>query len=415
MIKVTSLRDLTYLRRLSLQAQGLLQSQPFGQGVAGACNAINHLGYVQIDTLSVVERAHHHVLHSRVPKFKQAMVNQMLVSRDIFEYWSHAAAFLPIADFRFSLPYKQAVKSGQTHWYKTPDRKLMKELLARIRSDGPLRSRDLAASRPNNTGWWDFKPAKKALEQLYMEGDLMVSSREGFQKIYDLTERVLPADTSCETPDMTEFATHLVEQQLRCHGFSSLKGMTYLRRNLGLRKAVKAVVDERVAQGELEQLQLENGHIFLIEAGALERRLPRLSNRLLILSPFDNAVIQRERLKALFGFDYQIECYLPAAKRQYGYFSLPLLYRDQFIGRMDCKAHRKTRHLEIKSLHFEPCYLDGLHVDEAEMIEAFKAAVMGFCQFQGCDTVSLANVNTRNLAQRLRNALKPLTSARVAN
>lgn len=135
-----------------------------------------------------------------------------------------------------------------------------------------------------------------------------------------------------------------------------------------------------------------------------------MSNRLLILSPFDNAVIQRERLKALFGFDYQIECYLPAAKRQYGYFSLPLLYRDQFIGRMDCKAHRKTRHLEIKSLHFEPSYSGGLHVDEAEMIGAFKTAVMGFCQFQACDTVSLANANPRNLAQRLRLALKALAS-----
>jgi uncharacterized protein YcaQ len=155
------------LRRLALAAQGLLQTKPYGQGLEGARKAIKHLGYVQIDTISVVERAHHHVLHTRVPHFKPSMTNKMLVDRDVFEYWSHAAAFLPIDDFRFSLIYKHAIKSGQTHWYKNPDTKLMSELLARIRSDGPLRSRDLENNTIKREGWWDWKPAKKALEQLY--------------------------------------------------------------------------------------------------------------------------------------------------------------------------------------------------------------------------------------------------------
>ncbi|RLU01281.1 winged helix-turn-helix domain-containing protein [Ketobacter sp.] len=408
MIEVTNQNDLTRLRRLSLSAQGLLQYQPYGQGLAGARKAINHLGYVQIDTISVVERAHHHVLHSRVPKFNPAMTNQLLVNGDIFEYWTHAAAFLPISDFRFSLPYKHAIKNGQTHWYKTPDRKLMAELLARIRSDGPLRSRDIETNRARSTGWWDLKPAKKALEQLYMEGDLMVSNREGFQKTYDLTERVLPSHINSQTPDIDEFATHILDQQLRCHGFSSLKGLTYQRRNASLRKAVKSLVNERLAQGTLEQIRIENGDVFLIETGALERRLPRLSNRFLILSPFDNAVIQRERLKALFEFDYQIECYVPAAKRQYGYFSLPLLYQDQFVGRMDCKAHRKSRHLEIKSLYFEQHRVEQHDFDEAAIISAFVEAVTTFCQFQECDSVSLTNIHPKNIAQRLRHALKTL-------
>jgi len=121
MIKIKHPQDLIRLRRLALKAQGLLQAQPYGRGKAGALAAINHLGYVQIDTISVVERAHHHVLHSRVPKFKPTMTNQMLLDGDIFEYWAHAAAFLPIADFRFSLPYKQAIKGDQVHWYKNPD------------------------------------------------------------------------------------------------------------------------------------------------------------------------------------------------------------------------------------------------------------------------------------------------------
>ena len=403
MIEIKHPQELARLRRLALAAQGLLQAQPYGRGLAGARKAINHIGYVQIDTISVVERAHHHVFHSRVPKFKPAMTNQMLRDRDIFEYWAHAAAFLPITDFRFSLPYKHAIKSGQIHWYRVRDKKLMGELLARIHTDGPIRSRDVETDTTRRAGWWDWKPAKKALEQMYMEGDLMVSDREGFQKSYDLTERVLPAHVNSQMPSMEEFAAHIVDQQLRCHGFASLKGLTYQRRNAGLRKAVKALINERLAQRTLEQVQVRSGEIFILEKGALERPVPRLNNRMLILSPFDNCVIQRERLKALFQYDYQLECYVPATKRQYGYFCLPLLFRDEFIGRMDCKAHRKTRHLEIKSLHFEQHKFD-----EESVIAAFVDAITQFCHFQNCDSVSLTKAYPKHLTQRLRSALKPL-------
>jgi len=403
MIEIKRPQDLTRLRRIALAAQGLLQAQPYGQSLAGARKAINHIGYVQIDSISVVERAHHHVLYSRVPKFKPEMLNQILLDRDIFEYWSHAAAFLPIADFRFSLFYKQAIKSGQVHWYKNPDRKLMDELLARIRSDGPIRSRDLETNAKKRAGWWDWKPAKKALEQLYMQGDLMVCDRQGFQKTYDLTERVLPSHINASMPSMAEFTEHIVDQQLRCHGFASLKGMTYLRRNTELRKAVKNLVNERVAQHSLEEIRINDGEVYVIEKGALETPLPRLNNRLLILSPFDNSVIQRERLKEIFHYDYKIECYVPAAKRQYGYFCLPLLYRDEFIGRIDCKVHRKKRHLEIKSLHWEEH-----DFDKDAVIAAFVDAVKQFCFFQQCDSVSLVDVYPKHLTQRLRDALKPL-------
>ena len=403
MIEIKRPQELARLRRLALAAQGLLQSQPYGRGLAGACKAINHIGYVQIDTISVVERAHHHVFHSRVPKFKPPMTNQMLLEGDIFEYWTHAAAFLPIANFRFSLPYKHAIKSGQTHWYRTRDKKLMGELLARIRSDGPIRSRDVETSTKKRAGWWDWKPAKKALEQMYMEGDLMVSNREGFQKTYDLTERVLPSHINSQMPSMEEFAAHIVDQQLRCHGLASLKGLTYQRRNSELRKAVKSLVNERLAQRTLEQVQVSSGEVFILETGAFERPNPRLNSRMLILSPFDNSVIQRERLKALFQYDYQIECYVPAAKRQYGYFCLPLLYRDEFIGRMDCKAHRKINHLEIKSLHFEQHNLD-----EGLVITAFVDAITQFCYFQKCDSVSLTKAHPKQLTQRLHSALKSL-------
>ncbi|NVK72926.1 MAG: winged helix-turn-helix domain-containing protein [Oceanospirillaceae bacterium] len=401
MIELKSTKDLARLRRLALASQGLLQVSPFGSGLAGARKAVAHLGYVQIDTISVVERAHHHVLYSRVPKFEPSMINKLLLDGDVFEYWSHAAAFLPMEDFRFSLPYKQALKSGQTHWYKDPDKKLMAELLARIASDGPLRSRDIEAKSSNNAaGWWDWKPAKKALEQLYMQGDLMVCDREGFQKVYDLTERVLPSHVDTTLPRVEEFGNHLIDQQLRCHGLASLKGLTYLRRNTGLRKVVKNLVDERLAQGLLEQIKIPSGEVFVIEPDALERHLPRLNNRLLILSPFDNSVIQRDRLKSLFQYDYQIECYVPEPKRQYGYFCLPLLYRGEFIGRMDCKAHRKECRLEIKSL-----YLEKQSFDNDMVISAFVEAIKLFSQFQQCDSVTLTSVDPQALMQPLRDAL----------
>ncbi len=403
MIEIKRPQELARIRRLALAAQGLLHTQPYGRGLAGARKAINHIGYVQIDTISVVERAHHHVFHSRVPKFKPAMTNQMLLDGDIFEYWAHAAAFLPIADFRFSLPYKHAIKNGQTHWCRTRDKKLMGELLARIRSDGPIRSRDVKTNTTKRAGWWDWKPAKKALEQMYMEGDLMVSDREGFQKTYDLTERVLPSHVNSQMPSMEEFATHIVDQQLRCHGFASLKGLTYQRRNAELRNTVKALVNERLAQRTLEQVQVSSGEVFILETGAFERPLPRLNNRMLILSPFDNSVIQRERLKTLFQYDYQLECYVPAAKRQYGYFCLPLLYRDEFTGRMDCKTHRKIGHFEIKSLH-----LEQHNFNENLVITAFVDAITQFCHFQKCDSVSLTKVHPKHLTQRLNSALKPL-------
>lgn len=403
MIQINCAEDFIRLRRITLAAQGLLQNNPFGDGLAGANKAISHLGYVQLDSISVVQRAHHHTLHSRVSNYSPDMLASMLENKRIFEYWAHAAAFLPITDFRFSLLYKHALKSGQTHWYKNSDRKLMNELLSRIRIDGPLRSRDIKSNASKSNGWWDWKPAKKALEQLYMEGDLMVSSREGFEKVYDLTERVLPAEVNLQMPSMAEFAEHILDQQLRCHGLVSIKGLTYLQRNTQLKAAIKTLVNTRLQQGLLEQLQLSNGEAYFLPAGMFEQSRVRVSEQLKILSPFDNSVIQRERLQSLFQFNYQLECYVPEAKRQYGYFCLPLLFADVFIGRMDCKVHRKTAHLEIKSL-----YLEVNESDITRVITAFGAAIIEFIAFQQCNSVSLTQVHPQRLTAVVQKILESL-------
>jgi len=396
MIELKNKADLQRIRRIALHAQGLTQNKPFGLGKAGARKAISHLGYVQIDTISVVERAHNHVFRSRVPNFRPEMLHDLLNKRDIFEYWSHAAAFLPMHDFRYSLPYKDAIKSGKTHWFRTKDRELMADLHKRITASGPLRSRDVEDARGNAAGWWDWKPAKRALEQLYMQGDLMVSARDGFQKTYDLPERVLPAGVDQSMPAEEELAEHVLSQQLRCHGFASLKGITYLRRSAGLRKTVKELVSRGLAAKQLEQFSV-NKELFICQAGLLDDAKPRVSNGVRILSPFDNTVIQRARLTSIFNFDYQIECYVPAAKRRYGYFCLPLLYGDQFVGRIDCKAHRKKRELELIA-----AFVDTHNFDETRFAHAFAHALVDFVSFQGCDNLKIGTIEPQSLNALVR-------------
>ena len=189
------------LRRIALDRQGLLKREPFGRGKRATLKAIEQLGYVQIDTISVVERAHNHVLRARVPNYENHHIDKLQREGRIFEYWFHAAAYLPMRDFRFALPRMHAMRSGEERWLRSRDQKLMREVLATVRETGPLKARDFEDTRRGRGGWWDWKPAKSALEQLFMQGDLMVTGREGFQKIYDLTERVLPADTDMRTPD----------------------------------------------------------------------------------------------------------------------------------------------------------------------------------------------------------------------
>jgi uncharacterized protein YcaQ len=393
--EITRTADIAKLRRHALAAQGLLKVAPFGRGRPGVHGAISHMGYVQIDTISVVERAHHHVLWSRVPNFRPDHVQQLMQRREIFEYWSHAAAFLPMRDYRFSRPMMAAIKSGRRKAWGRRDKRLRQDLLRRIEAEGPLRSRDVEDQRGKGAGWWDWKPAKVALEQLYMEGDLMISARDGFQKTYDLPDRVLPVHVDRATPTMREFAEHLVAQQFRCHGLASMKGLTYLRRDAQLRQAVKTHIAEQLALGTIEQLSVA-GELFVAPTGLLDKRTAPSQNRVKILSPFDNMVIQRDRVEKLFNFDYQIECYVPEAKRKYGYFCLPLLYRDGFIGRIDCKAHRKTSVLEIKSLHF--CEHPHSH---GEVTDALARQLSEFMIFQQCDALSISDQVDRKTRQAL--------------
>lgn len=377
---VLSKRD---VRRLAVIQQGLNARAPFGRGKDGVRRMIDRIGYVQIDTISVVERAHHHVITSRVPGYRKRMLTDLQVKhRAILEYWAHAAAFIPIGDYRYTIPIQEQFRSGADGWPKA-DKKVRQFVYDRIRTEGPLKSRDFERLKDRRgDGWWDWKPAKLALQRLFFEGKLVISHREGFQRVYDLPERVLPAEINTSSPSRAEYADHLIDNYLQAHGLGNPKSIAYLRK--GMSKMVAKRLTERLKSGELVKVKIDGINSDYYANSSIEDALSnRISKQIRILSPFDNLVIQRDRLSELFDFDYQIECYVPRPKRVHGYFVLPLLMGDRFVGRMDAKADRKNKQLNIISLILEP------KVKENVFLEKFMPAITDFKEFNNCESVKV--------------------------
>lgn len=348
------------LRALVLERQHVYQT--WGGDLP---SLIRHLGALQLDAIQVITRAHHHQLYTRLPRYREAQLDAAERSREIFEYWSHAAAYLPLSHYRFARIRMDRIREGQRHWFEKNAR-LCRFVLDRIRAEGPLKASDFVSA---GSGWWTWSQEKKALEQLFHEGELMVSHREGFQKVFDLPERLLPADTVTTAATEAEYARHLVRSFLRAQGVGRSEEMAYLRR--GDKVLVKGAVAAMLRSGELQPLGDE---LILSEDVSTTPRMPPRKVRL--LSPFDPLVIQRKRLKRLFDFDYQLECYVPAAKRRYGYFCLPVLYRDTFAGVVDLKADRAEGRLRIKALHWRQPATAGL-------LAGFNKALGDFARFHG--------------------------------
>ena len=355
-------------RKLVLLSQGIYKDAKLGKGKNAALKAIEKLGYIQIDTISVVERAHHHTLWNRVNGYQNKFLNKLQEDKKVFEYWSHAAAYLPMRDFRFSLPRKHAIASGEKHWYEVEE-KLMSSVLDRVRIDGPLQSKDFEHTRKGEAGWWEWKPAKRALEQLFMRGDLMIAKRQGFQKVYDLPERVLPSSTNTTMPSKEEFYNHLVNSYLAANGVGKPQQIGYLRK--GLAAELQIHCQNMVEDGRLLEVAIQKQAYYapVDFEQTMSQSLSR--NKVRILSPFDNLLIQRKRTKDLFNFDYLIECYVPAAKRKFGYFCLPILWGHQFAGRMDAKIERKTGLLRILNLYVETPKSEEFLVALMKELDAF--------------------------------------------
>lgn len=354
--------------RLALSRQALLRKQPFGTGLAATRRAVEHLGYVQIDTLSVVARAHHHVLWTRVRDYRPADLDTLLAQGHIFEYRTHAAAYLPMRDYRFA-------RLRMAHYQSTRPRSdtAAARLLQRITDEGPLRLRDIVKSAAPNSA------ERLALEQLFLQGDIMVGAHDGMEKIYDLTERVLPAHADTRLPDRHEYAAWLLDSHLRAHGIVTLSQLLHAQSDKPMKNILRDIIAARVQSGKLMPAP------GLADAWLPgEWHLPRKSKAPLlhILSPFDNLIIHRARLRQIFGFDYRLECHLSKNKRQYGYFSLLVLYGEQFVGRLDCKAHRREKRLEILRYHPEA------HAPPANTFAApLWHTLQAFAAFNGCTDI----------------------------
>ena len=389
------------LRRLALHRQGLTQRAPFGSGRNGTLRALVRLGYVQIDTISVVARAHDHALWARVPGYSSNHLERLVARREAFEYWFHAAAFLPMCNFRFALP---RMRASARLWFATQDHELVKHVLARIRSEGPLKARDFEQPPGRRRGWWDWKPAKRALEQLFFQGELMITRREGFEKVYDLPERVLPSHVDTREPTVEEHAAHLVDVTLEAHGFASLKAFTYQRRSSPLREAVKRTLNERIAAGTITKLDVADARgrtsAFYARPNIFDS-VVRVPAEVRMLSPFDNALIQRDRNVVVHDFDYQLECYVEPHRRRFGYFCLPLLYRDRFVGRADCKAHRSARRFEVVHL-----FIEREIPDADKFLEALHDAIARYAEFTGCESIDVRRVSPRAWTGPVRRTLR---------
>lgn len=361
------------------QARALIfNSQKLAGPVLTPLEIIRHLGYVQIDTISVIERAHHHVFWTRNPKYRPADLDVLVKSRKVFEHWSHAASYLPMNEYRYSLPLKEYFQRRESSWFPR-DQKLMSAVLKRIRAEGPLRSKDFENSKKGKTGWWDWKPSKKALELLFLEGKLEITRREGFQKVYDLPERVVPSSIDTTMPSEEEYIQYLIGRTLRHHGLANVNEIAYLQ-NKDIKTKVANEISKMLEDGRIIKVNVENTDDNYFSTPKLLNKISKSNSKVFIFSPFDNLIIQRKKLSTFFNFDYQIECYVPAPKRKYGYFSLPIFIGNEAVARIDCKAYRADQEFKINSIHFEK----GLGRKPKELREKIRPKLSAFAAFHGC-------------------------------
>jgi uncharacterized protein YcaQ len=313
---------------------------------------IERLGAVQLDSISTVDRAHRITLATRIGAFDERAVSKLLGSGRIFEYWAHEACLLPIEDY--ALFKRRMIALSERHWWgreRTDEgRAVEREVLARIRAEGALPVR---AFEGKSGPMWGWKPAKRALEHLFAAGEIAIASRQGFQRVYDLPERVIPR-TSLEAPAPSEeeFRRRYALRAVKGRGALTETGVAEHCRFDGGAKAVRPHVDALVAQGLLERIEIDDGGApILVPAGAELDGAPAAP---VLLCPFDNMMWDRPFVRRVFGFDHLIEVYKREHERAYGYYVLPLIVGDRFAGRADLKADRARGTLQIKKFTREP-------------------------------------------------------------
>nr|WP_209397462.1 crosslink repair DNA glycosylase YcaQ family protein [Rhodoferax sp. AJA081-3] len=353
-------------RALHLAAQGLLAPPSKAATRAAVRGAIQRMGLLQIDTIHVVARSPYLVLFSRLGHYPRNWLEDTLAAGHIFETWAHEACFAPADDLLLHRTYN---RSARSHWglanaqkTHTSHRPHLDRLLAHIRDKGPVKSSDFERTEGQGGAWWGWKDEKRWLEALFASGELMVTRRDNFHRVYDLSERVAPAALALEAAaaalDAQQIHDQFIERSIAALGITQARWINdYFRIKPRLRDSdLDALVDAgRVLRVAVEgwdapaYVHRDNQTLLKKAAkGQLE------ATHTTLLSPFDPVVWDRERGSALFGFDYRLECYTPEAKRIHGYFVLPILCRGELIGRLDAKAHRAEGIFEVKALYAQP-------------------------------------------------------------
>ncbi|HEY0445975.1 MAG TPA: crosslink repair DNA glycosylase YcaQ family protein [Allosphingosinicella sp.] len=329
-------------RRIWLRAQRLDEPAPFGGGPGATLAAVQHLGYVQIDTINVIERCHHHILWTRIPDYRRGHLRQaQSVDKSLFEYWTHALSYVPTRDIRFFLPEMKRRRRSPSSWFASVSKEDVRRVLSLVRDQGALTIRDIQDDVlvEKDHAWASRKPSKRALQLAFYTGALTVSGRSGMLKTYDLTERHFGWEEPPKPATERQVLDYLLDRALRSQGLVSLDSVCHL--DAGRKPAVRRLIEARVRRGRLVPVTIEGSkadHWAQPEALAACPLPPPGLVR--ILSPFDPLIIQRKRLKLFFDHEHRFEAYVPKEKRLFGYFALPVLVGDDIVAVLDLKTDR---------------------------------------------------------------------------
>jgi uncharacterized protein len=338
-------------RRIWLHAQRLDAPMPFGSGPEATCAAIQHLGYVQIDTISVIERCHHHILFTRIPDYRRDDLNRaQSVDKTVFEYWTHALSYVPTPDMRFYVRAMQRHWRRRSAWFTAVKPQDLRKVLLLLRSNGPLTIRDIDDDVlvEKDHLWASRKPSKRALQLAFYRGLVTVSQRSGMLKTYELTTRHFGWGRLPKAAPEREVLDYRIDRALRSQGIVSLDSVCYLAP--GIRPGVRGLIEARVRRGELVPVALEGAgrQEHWAQPEALDNSLESIAGLAHILSPFDPLVRERKRLSLFFGYEHRFEAYVPKPKRVFGYFACPALIDDEIVAAIDLKTDRERGKLMVQ-------------------------------------------------------------------
>ncbi|TNL10918.1 hypothetical protein CYD30_09040 [Kosakonia cowanii] len=386
--------SITAARHLHLAAQGLLRKPSRRAKADDILSTIRRMSLLQIDTINIVARSPYLVLFSRLGAFEPHWLDDALRNGELMEYWAHEACFLPREDFalvrhRMLAPDKMGWKYRQA-WMQEHAAEI-EQLIAHIEEHGPVRSADFEHPRKGTSGWWEWKPHKRHLEGLFTAGKVMVIERRNFQRVYDLTQRVMPQwDDVRDLLSQEQAEAIMLDKSARSLGLFRAQWLAdyYRLRRPALAQALAQMQEAQtilpVNVEGLEPAWLHASLLPLLEQAQADKLTATHSA---VLSPFDPVVWDRKRAEQLFGFSYRLECYTPAPKRQYGYFVLPLLHRGRLVGRMDAKMHRKTGVLEVIALFLEEGVSPSLQLEKG-----LQRAITDFARWQGAQRITFSGL-----------------------